>query len=254
MDRIRLDLMGETRKDSVAGKPIDAFPDPRGVCPRRACPRILGYSRRSGGGSLREAKPSRMRLRRRAGTLSMYSLMSLASREPFAREAEDGDPVSRFLWGAFNSSRNNLGLRGPLVRPIDITHDSRGLTIMASRTARRRSPTRTVYLGSPHLASPKKAIWDIGTSMSVMKMPWPPRGLRNCGGWGFTPTTTVTIHFSGQGLLHHPDRACGGPSHKRPRLSRERATAGWDPPGRQSWNAHSPGISEPSCAQTVSEN
>jgi hypothetical protein len=156
VDRIPLDLLGGKRKDSVAGKPIDAFPDLRVVCPRRACPRILGYSRRSGGGSLREAKPSRMRLRRRAGTLSMYSLMSLASREPFAREAEDGDPISRFLRGAFDVSGHNLGLRDPLVRPIDITPDWRDLTIMASRTVRRRSPTRTVYLGFSHLASPRR--------------------------------------------------------------------------------------------------
>jgi hypothetical protein len=34
VDRIRLDLLGGIRKDSVAGKPIDAFPDPRVVCPR----------------------------------------------------------------------------------------------------------------------------------------------------------------------------------------------------------------------------
>ena len=90
----------------------------------------------------------------------MYSLMSLASREPFAREAEDGDPISRFLRGAFDVSGDCLGLRDPLVGPIDITHDSRGLTIMASRIVRRRSPTRTVYLGSSYLASPKKA--DLG--------------------------------------------------------------------------------------------
>jgi hypothetical protein len=34
VDRIPLDLLGGMRKDSVAGKPIDAFPDPRVVCPR----------------------------------------------------------------------------------------------------------------------------------------------------------------------------------------------------------------------------
>ncbi len=157
----------------------------RGWCvPGRACPRILGYSRRSGGGSLREAKPSRMRLRRRAGTLSMYSLMSLASREPFAREAEDGDPISRFLRGAFDISGDCHGPRDPPVGPIDITYDARGVTIMASHTVRRRSPTRTVYLGSSYLASPKKAIWGIGPFMSVMKKPWFLRG---------------TVLFSGQG-------------------------------------------------------
>ena len=103
IDRIPLDLLGGIRKDSVTGKPVDAFPDPRVVCPGRACPRILGYSRRSGGGSLREARPSRMRLRRRAGTLSMYSLMSLASRDPFAREAEGGGKISPFVRGVLDA-------------------------------------------------------------------------------------------------------------------------------------------------------
>jgi len=114
----------------------------------------------------------------------MYSLMSLASREPFAREAEDGDPISRFLRGAFDVSGHNLGLRDPLVRPIDIKRDWRNLTIIASHTVWRRSPTRTVYLGSSYLASPKKAIWGIGPFMSVMKKPWFLRG---------------TVLFSGQG-------------------------------------------------------
>jgi hypothetical protein len=98
-----LDLLGGLRKDRVTGKPVDAFPDPRLMCPGRVRPRVLGYAKRSGGGSLREARPSRMRLRRRAGTLSMYSLMSLASRDPFAREAEGGGRISPFVRGVFDS-------------------------------------------------------------------------------------------------------------------------------------------------------
>lgn len=125
-----MDLLGGIRNDSVTGKPVDAFPDPRVVSPGSVCPRILGYTKRSGGGSLREASPSRMRLRRRAGTLSMYSLMSLASRDPFAREAEGGGRISPFLRGVFDASEHYLGLRDPLVRPIDITQDERNLTIM----------------------------------------------------------------------------------------------------------------------------
>jgi len=33
----------------------------------------------------------------------------------------------------------------------------------------------------------------------VMKEPWFLRGIRICGGWGFAPTTTYTVLFSGRG-------------------------------------------------------
>ena len=32
-----------------------------------------------------------------------------------------------------------------------------------------------------------------------MKKPWFLRGIRNCGGWGKAPPTTVAVLFSGQG-------------------------------------------------------
>ncbi|MCJ7708049.1 MAG: hypothetical protein MUO38_10565, partial [Anaerolineales bacterium] len=39
---------------------------------------------------------------------------------------------------------------------------------------------------------------------NVMKEPWFLRGIRNCGGWGFAPTTTVTVLFTGQGGSSSP--------------------------------------------------
>ena len=39
---------------------------------------------------------------------------------------------------------------------------------------------------------------------SVMKKPWFQRGIRVCGGWGFSPTTTYTVLFSGQAAFSSP--------------------------------------------------
>jgi hypothetical protein len=51
-----------------------------------------------------------------------------------------------------------------------------------------------------------------------MKKPWFLRGIRNCGGWGFAPTTIDTVLFSGQGAFSSPCQGCEVPLIPWPRL------------------------------------
>ena len=69
---------------------------------------------------------------------------------------------------------------------------------------------------------------------SVLKNPWFLRGLRICGGWGFAPTTTYTVLFSGQREFHHP--ASEGPSMHHPRWECPSTVPG----GRQTPHAYHP--------------